>query len=670
MNTKSLISVLLGSLVIAAVSVSTAQARDCFGEPARVIRSSGVVKVKHGQTVELRNRKRVKVNAAGANLICAKGGPVDLTLGGGGSSEVRLGSGDDKVRLVGEIKRTERRTIWTGLGNDDVTVTGRGNTITYLSPKKVKRGARDTDTYSGNQDIDTVYDYGGGTDERPNVIKGNRALDYLHSAGTARTDIYGGDGTDYLYALSRGDGRDRLFGDRGNDRLDGRGAKKSNGIYMDGAEGDDWYYGSAGPDTMLSLSGVKKMRGNGGDDTFIRSSYGKSTIYGGPGHDTLSYKAHIPPGWNKRWNGMYISMGSTRKEPGNAAGGDKGEDPVIASVEHVIGSAFNDYIVGRGNTEMFLDGGPGDDFFIAYYGNNGDGGLGENLCGPKPGTTWSRCDPETMVVPQADEAVLELDSDGVPVILGTDRDDDITLSYLAGREAFQVEIPGKVLMSGSCSTTESEGTYVCPVDPDLLSVAVVSAGSGNDQINLEGIPEHMNVIADGGAGTDRIQGDYSREVTFNLELGNLAGGNDQIWMTEDSTLNAGPGSDTVHMTVMCVGGNVKGGPGVRDGIVFAGLKRGVWASMAAHKARYLKGPCPKPFRFADDWEGLEGTREDDVLIGSNTKGITFLGRDGIDVFKARNGKFDKITVGGGGHRNKVIADKKDRIHWDWGYAAF
>jgi len=269
-------------LFLLVLDVSTSEAASCFGEKARVATPISKVKVKAGQAVVLRNSKRVTVEAAGSNMICAKGGAVDLKLGGGGSSKVRLGPGDDSVLLVGKIKRTERRTIWTGLGNDKVTVTGRGNTIAYLSPTKVEPGARDTDTYSGNEDIDTVYDYGGGTDEHPNLIRGNRALDYLHSGGTARSDLFGGDGTDYLYAASRGDGKDRLFGDRGNDRLDARsGGGKSNGVYMDGAEGDDWYYGSAGPDAMLSLSGVKKLYGGAGDDTFIRTAIGKSVIFGG-----------------------------------------------------------------------------------------------------------------------------------------------------------------------------------------------------------------------------------------------------------------------------------------------------------------------------------------------------------------------------------------------------
>jgi len=66
---------------------------------------------------------------------------------------------------------------------------------------------------------------------------------------------------------------------------------------------------------------------------------------------------------------------------------------------------------------------------------------------------------------------------------------------------------------------------------------------------------------------------------------------------------------------------------------------------------------------------ISQTRENDVLIGADDRGITFLGRDGIDVFQARNGKYDKITVGGG-RKNKVIADRKDKILWGWGYAAF
>lgn len=659
-------SAILGIAAAMLLTATSASAATCFGQSAETLHSKSNVRIERGEAVILKNRTRIRVNAPGGNKICAHRGPIDLRLGAQGSSLVRLGRGDDQVRLSGELENQFDRTIWTGLGDDRVAVTGRGHTTAYLSPKRVGPGSRDTDHYSGNRDIDTVYDYGGGTNESPNVIKGNRALDYLQSAGTARSDVYGGDGTDYLYVASRGDGRDRMFGDRGNDRLNARGGGEgANGVYMDGAEGDDWFYGSSGPDTMLSLSGIKKMYGGAGDDTFIRTAIGKSTIYGQAGRDTLSYKGHIPPGWNKEWSGMYVTLGSFRKGPGNAAGGDEGEDPIISSIEHLIGSAFDDHMYGRPG-RITIEGGPGDDQLTQYKGNVVDGGLGSNSCNSAVPT----CGHENAHFPAPDEIVIELSADGVPVILGSELDDEITLSLDAKDSAFRVETPGKVMLSGLCVATEALQTYSCPADPDLLSIGLISMGSGDDEIELDSLPEHMNVIVDGGAGVDRVHGDQSREVAFNLEHGHLAEGNDQIWMTDDSKLDAGPGSDTVHMTAMCVGGFVKGGPGVRDGIVFAGLKKGVWASMASHEARYLKGPCAKPFRFADDWEGLEGTRENDVLIGSRRRGITFLGRDGIDVFRARNGVYDKITVGGGGRRNQVVADPTDLIHWDWGYAAF
>lgn len=667
----------MGVLAVGAallVAASPADAATCFGERARVAKPTGKINLKHGQAVVLANRSRIKVNAAGANLICAKGGAVDLRLGGGGSSKVRLGPGDDRVLLVGKIRKKERRAIWTGLGNDEVNVTGRGHTVTYLSPKKVKRGARDTDTYSGNEDIDTVYDYGGGTDEQPNVIRGNRALDYLHSAGTARSDIHGGDGTDFLYAASRGDGRDRLFGDRGNDRLNAKGGgKKSNGTYMDGAEGDDWYYGSSGPDTMVALSGVKKLYGGAGNDRIIRSPIGSVTIHGQAGRDMLSYMGQVPPGWRPRSSGAYIELGTWRGRPGgHANASNKGEDPMITSIEHVIGSAFDDVIIGM-KGKIRLEGGPGDDQISGYPGNTGDGGLGQNYCyGPwlLKKEDWNRCGWGPWEIPEPGQVVVDLGADGVPVVLGSDQADEILLSFDPERSVFRVKTESAVFQGGGCDAGGTEHIYECPIKPGMMSVAMVWAGHGDDDVTLADIPEEMNVIVDGSDGIDRVTGSSGREVTFNMETGNLGRGNDQIWMSEDSTLNAGPGSDTVHMTEICIGGNVKGGPGIRDGIVFAGLKRGVWASMAARKARWMEGPCAKPFRFADDWEGLEGTREDDVLIGSKTKGITFLGRDGVDVFNSRNGKYDKITVGGEGKKNKVIADKKDKILWDWGYAAF
>lgn len=641
----------------------------CFGETARVVDSSSDLRIKRGAVLLLKNRAPIKVSAAGRNLICATGNTVRLTLGGGGSSKVRLGSADDRVLLHGTIGRKQRRTIWTGLGNDSIKVTDRGHTIAYLSPKLVKPGARDTDTYSGNQDIDTVYDWGGGADRRPNVIEGNRALDYLHSGGTARSNIHGGDGTDYLFAASRGDGKDRLFGERGNDRLDLRSkGRKSNGAYMDGAEGDDWYFGSSGPDTMVALSGIKKIYGGAGNDKIIRTAIGKASIYGGAGRDTLSYMGQVPPGFNDYTDGVRIKMAGD----GTATAGSKGKDIHIGSIEHLIGSAYDDHIQGRiGKVHIY--GGPGNDFLVGERGNTVDGGFGRDGCAGhwKIFETFVSCGANGVPeVPDPFGVKLTILDDGVLVVRGTELSEQIDVAYSMRLKGFLITTDGETQANGLCQSTSASTVWFCPAGLSLLSIAVVSGGPGDDNITLHSIPEQMNMIVDGDLGVDSLKGSGAREVTFGIEKGHLGKGNDQIWMAEDSTLNAGPGSDTVHMTEFCIGGYVKGGPGIRDGIVFAGLRRGVWASMEDHVARYMKGPCEKPFRFADDWEGLEGTKRDDVLIGSPDRGITFLGRSGIDVFKARNGKFDKITVGDGGKKNTVIADPKDRIHWDWGYAAF
>ncbi len=624
--------------------------------------------IKRGATVVLKNRSPIAAKAAGHNLICGNGAAVTLNLGGGGSSKVQLGPSDDRVSLTGNLKDGDTRTLWTGLGNDTVTVTGLGKTIAFLSPKWVRGGARDTDTYNGNQSTDTVYDCGGGTDENPNLIEGNRALDRLHSAGTARSDIYGGDGTDFLYAASQGDGEDRLFGDRGNDRLDLRaGGRKSNGAYMDGAEGDDWYYGSSGPDTIIALSGIKKIRAGAGNDRIIRNALGKSSIFGQSGRDTLSYMGHVPLGPTD-FSGVKIDL----EGDGTATAGDRGKDIRIASIEHLIGSAYDDRIYSR-KGDIHIDGGSGTDFINGDKGNYIDGGFDRDGCSG----SWDifdsfvSCGGNGVEEPPDPFGVkVTILDDGVLTVRGSATDDVIDVSYSLQLEAFQIESTTPMQGDGLCEATAEESTWSCPADPAVLSIAVVSGGTGDDRITVHDVPEHVGTVVDGDLGTDDLQGSDAREVAFGIEQGYLGKGNDQIWTAEESTLDAGPGSDTVHLVDPCVGGNVKGGPGVRDGIVFAGLRRGVWASMKDLEARYVKGPCDNPFHFADDWEGLEGTKLGDVLIGSDNRGITFLGRGGIDVFKARNGKYDRITVGDGGKRNTVIADPKDLIHWDWSYSAF
>ena len=142
-----------------------------------------------------------------------------------------------------------------------------------------------------------------------------------------------------------------------------------------------------------------------------------------------------------------------------------------------------------------------------------------------------------------------------------------------------------------------------------------------------------------------------------------------MYLTPGGVSDAGPGSDTTHIDDPCHGGTVIGGPG-KDGTVFAGSDYGVKASLKSGYAKWVAHPCPSPITLKDDLEGLEGSRHNDILIASGNGKTSLLGRDGSDVFYAKNGVKDVVTTGGGGRSNKVYADKADKVIWGWGLAAY
>lgn len=608
-------------------------------------------------TITIRHKtNRVSVNSGGGNdriTLLAKANIQSINAGGG----------HDRVVVAGDA-RANKRTIHAGLGNDVVDLKAKGNTTTYLGPNKVPPGAADTDTFRGNASNDRVFDYGGGTDSKPNVIRGGGGVDRLYSLGTARSNIFGGNGSDFLYSANKGDGRDRMFGERGNDRLYAdRGGAGANGAYMDGAEGDDWAYGGSGPDTILFLSGIKKIWGGDGNDLIIRTGVGIGTIHGQGGYDTVSYIAHTPPGYNSNFNGVMVDL-----QQGRASAGSKGLDNEITGIEHLIGSPFDDRLIGTPGPEITIEGGPGDDEITGYSGNRVDGGLGENVC--EGGGQRTSCNRESPGRPGVNETVLDIGEEGILTVIGSQSRDVLDISYDRPAQEFRVRPSTSVLFSRACAPVKGADYYSCPAPADLLSTASISTRDGDDRISLRSIPAQMNMVVDGGPGLDWIQGSESREVTFHVERGNTAGGNDQVWADADTVVNTGPGSDTAHIRNACAGGVLSGGPGHRDGLVFAAMRAGVWVSMRTRTARLRNGNCAKPIRFTNDWEGLEGTRANDYMIGHPRRGISFLGRDGIDTFDARNGKRDRITVGGEGRKNKVLRDRMDKVTWNWGYAAF
>lgn len=173
------------------------------------------------------------------------------------------------------------------------------------------------------------------------VVEGGAAPDLLVGTGGPQ-ELRGGGGADLLSGLDGdddlvgGEGRDRLAGGPGRDVLRGDGQDDE----LDGGADDDALDG--GPQRDL-------LHGGDGDD-LLDGGPGSATLddlSGGEGTDLVSYATRQAP--------VRVSLDDVADD------GQAGErDDVRSDVEHVLGGAGRDELVGSAAANLLL-GGPGDD---------------------------------------------------------------------------------------------------------------------------------------------------------------------------------------------------------------------------------------------------------------------------------------------------------------------
>jgi Ca2+-binding RTX toxin-like protein len=165
--------------------------------------------------------------------------------------------------------------------------------------------------------------------------------DYL-GADANRLNIHGGDGNDFISVDPQVKNNFHLYGDGGNDRIEGG---KGNDViyggagrdYIDGREGDDTIFGEAGNDYLYGGRGNDVIEGGDGND-YLEGGKGNDVLHGNAGNDVVS--------------------------------GGRGND-------RVFGDAGNDVLYGGSGTDEIF-GGDGDDKVRAEKADFVDGGAGKN----------------------------------------------------------------------------------------------------------------------------------------------------------------------------------------------------------------------------------------------------------------------------------------------------
>jgi Ca2+-binding RTX toxin-like protein len=338
------------------------------------------------------------------------GGGDDALVGGWGNDAIDGGEGDDTLipsdaRVDGYYPEQHAFALsYSTFGNSGVSFLdgGAGRDTAYLTygyaTQSLHFDGRSADLVNvltiGGSTISTVTHveqfniYAGSGDD---VIFGGVTSSYIEGhdgndrigAGSGPGYLYGGTGDD---VLSGGPGNDGLNGEAGVDTvtyedlaISGVAADLGAGVAtgpesgtdtltgvenligsafsdvltgdsaanaLTGGGGQDWLMGGGGGDLLIDDAGDDSVWGGAGDDA-LSGGEGNDTIDGGEGVDTATY--HLAT--------SHVEIDLTILEDQITRGA--GIDTLI-SIENLVGSAFDDILVGS-NGANAIDGGAGSD---------------------------------------------------------------------------------------------------------------------------------------------------------------------------------------------------------------------------------------------------------------------------------------------------------------------
>ncbi len=346
---------------------------------------------------------------------------------------------------------------------------------------------------------------------------------------------------------------------------------------VNGTAADDTIEGNAGFDTLYGLAGNDTLMWSGGGDLF----------YGGTGVDTVSYA--------QANTGVLVNLATGAADL--AAWGDQ-----FDSIENLIGSDFDDVLVGdAGNNELI--GGAGNDILCGGDGQDRlDGGAGMDSVSfalSTQGITIS------LLHGTGGDGDMLISIEGV---IGSDHADDITgdngENQLAGGD-------GADILRGLDGNDALEGN-----DGD----DTLYGNDGDDTLQ-------------GGAGDDTLIGGYGNDT--------LEGGNDEDTLVGDhgdDILDGGDGDDTLI-----------GGEGADQFIGGNGFDTVDYSALGSGLVLDLQTGIHSGWATGDQFNSIEAiiaTDFNDDLTGSDGA-ETLYGNGGDDTIRANGG--NDTVLGGQGH---------------------
>ncbi len=513
-----------------------------------------------------------------------------LTLGVAANSAVDgFGANDVLVQTTGAIDNIRGTyTNDTLIGNDgDNSIQARAGNDTLVGNEgdDSLNGGNGADSIDGGADSDWVINhrdvyYDGatlgvtvnlGTNTQTDAFGNTDTLVSIeNAAGTQNADTFTGDGNSNIFAGFGG--IDNIDGGGGIDMVVAYSAGVASGanrdvqaIFQAGTQGVVVTLGNGGVGTYRDQTGftdqltsIERARGTLLADTFTSTGTSESHFFRGlGGNDTFIGSASGPGTWVEYNNdsvfggnaGVTVNMSAAAVGTvlaGTARDGFGATD-TLTNIRHVLGTQFNDTIIGNGANNILrggdgndsLNGGAGDDTLIGGLGDDTyviDSNFDEIVENDGEGT-------DTVVVNGNVGAIIDLafgqtefiehvtvtgafgitikGDAAANIITGGVGDDTViasaggdTLNGGAGSDTIDF-----IGTAGDLVFTLNGATAVTAAGSTISNIENVKAEAGNDTITGDG----LNNKIDGGDGNNALSG---------------AGGND--------TLSAGVGNDTLN----------------------------------------------------------------------------------------------------------------------------
>jgi len=613
---------------------------------------------------------------------------TDRLVGGDGNDQ--LYGGEDSDKLYGDqgndsLEGEAGNDFLDGGFGDDQLLGGENNDELYgRLGQDILDGGSGNDTLFGNDGNDELYGNNGDdllvAGEGNDTLFGGEGNDLL--GGEAGDDILSGDtGNDIL---SGGEGDDQLFGEQGDDTLNGEAGNDQ----LVGGTGNDELAGGTGDDNLNGNSGNDSLMGEAGND-FLIGETGNDLIDGGTEIDTVSY--------NNSTSGVIVNIDETQsyQNPGVAnsshiephftinAGTAKdgfGTTDTLRNLENIIGSEFNDILIGNKQNNQ-IEASTGNDLLIGNVGDDYlDGGDNVDTVSYRhdSGSVYANLDETQSYQNLGGYLHTTIVSDS---LIPTDTQPNFTLNAGTALDGFgdtdelrnlenlvgsgyddvlignssdnQIEgLAGNDLLIGNTGDDQLNGsdgidTVSYHYDPDAVYVNLeqnqAQDGFGdNDQLhsieNVVGsafddeiIGDANNNIIHAGAGHDLVMAKDGDDIIFGEAgkdtLFGEQGDDFLVGGTDADILDGGSGNDTASYFTANSG-------------VIANLTTGKGATGDARGDVF------------ESIENLEGSHHKDRLIGDNLTNI-LSGLDGNDFLDGRAG--DDYLDGGAG-RDQLAGD--------------